>query len=48
VVLPNSRGRDVARMQSPGYATSPPTTAQPLSARFPFASSGNMRPFGLY
>jgi lipoprotein-anchoring transpeptidase ErfK/SrfK len=50
VVLPNSHGRDtVARVQSPGYAASQPTpAAQPLSARFPFAASSNVRAFGLY
>ena len=50
VVLPNSRGRDIARAQSPGYASSQPTpAAQPLSARFPFANSGSiLRPSGLY
>ena len=50
VVLPNSRGRDVARVQSPGYAASQPAAAtQPLSARFPFANSGTiLRPSGLY
>ncbi len=50
VVLPNSRGRDIARAQSPGYAASQPApVAQPLSARFPFANSGSiLRPSGLY
>jgi lipoprotein-anchoring transpeptidase ErfK/SrfK len=50
VVLPNSRGRDIARTQSPGYASSQPASAaQPLSARFPFANSGTiLRPSGLY
>src|SRR5712671_5702434 len=50
VVLPNSRGRDIARAQSPGYAASQPTpAAQPLSARFPFATSSTiLRPSGLY
>ena len=50
VVLPNSRGRDIARTQSPGYASSQPApAAQPLSARFPFANSGTiLRPSGLY
>ena len=49
-VLPNARGRDIARTQSPGYASSQPAaTAQPLSARFPFANSGTiLRPSGLY
>ena len=50
VVLPNSRGRDIARAQSPGYAASQPApAAQPLSARFPFATSSTiLRPSGLY
>jgi lipoprotein-anchoring transpeptidase ErfK/SrfK len=50
VVLPNSRGRDIARSQSPGYASSQSVApAQPLSARFPFGNSGSiLRPSGLY
>jgi lipoprotein-anchoring transpeptidase ErfK/SrfK len=50
VVLPNSRGRDIARSQAPGYASSQPTpSAQPLSTRFPFGNSGSiLRPSGLY
>src|SRR5689334_15204933 len=49
VVLPNARGRDVARAVSPGYASSlSAPAAQPLSARFPFATSNSLRPSGLY
>jgi lipoprotein-anchoring transpeptidase ErfK/SrfK len=49
-VLPNARGRDIARTQAPGYAASQQApAAQPLSARFPFANSGSiLRPSGLY
>ncbi|HXM70428.1 MAG TPA: L,D-transpeptidase, partial [Thermoanaerobaculia bacterium] len=50
VVLPSSHGRDIARAQSSGYASSQPApAAQPLSARFPFANSSTiLRPSGLY
>src|SRR6266700_8147824 len=50
VVLPNSRGRDIAGTQPAGYAsTQSAARAQPLSARFPFGNSGSiLRPSGLY
>jgi lipoprotein-anchoring transpeptidase ErfK/SrfK len=48
VVLPNSRGRDIARTEPAGYASSQPASrAQPLAARFPFSGS-ILRPSGLY